>query len=161
MLKIEKKHQIANFADWCNECGNCDTFCPEAGGPHRVKPRLYTSRAGYDADLTADGIRIDGAEERVVARFSGVEHRLERTLDGWRFGNDAIEAELDDAGTPRATRVLAPREGATLRLAHFHALRLLVPAVLAGVNPIAVAVPEPISRPGTPRRSPAPGPAAG
>ncbi|HEY6195652.1 MAG TPA: hypothetical protein VI504_11485 [Candidatus Eisenbacteria bacterium] len=156
-----RESQWAVAAELCNECGNCDTFCPEAGGPHRVKPRLYTSRAGYDADLTADGIRIDGAEERVVARFSGVEHRLERTLDGWRFGNDAIEAELDDAGTPRATRVLAPREGATLRLAHFHALRLLVPAVLAGVNPIAVAVPEPISRPGTPRRSPAPGPAAG
>ena len=26
-LRIEKKHQIATFADFCNECGNCDVFC--------------------------------------------------------------------------------------------------------------------------------------
>ena len=32
-LVLEKKHQIANFADFCNECGNCDIFCPEDGGP--------------------------------------------------------------------------------------------------------------------------------
>ena len=26
---VERKEQIANFADYCNHCGNCDTFCPE------------------------------------------------------------------------------------------------------------------------------------
>ncbi|MCG8605746.1 hypothetical protein MJD09_12215, partial [bacterium] len=30
---LNKKHQIANLADFCNECGDCDTYCPEYGGP--------------------------------------------------------------------------------------------------------------------------------
>jgi len=42
-LKLEKKYQIANFADFCNECGNCDIFCPEDGG------RLYLSLVFLEA----------------------------------------------------------------------------------------------------------------
>ena len=34
VIPITQKHQIANFADFCNECGNCDVFCPEDGGPY-------------------------------------------------------------------------------------------------------------------------------
>lgn len=148
-------------AGFCNACGNCDTFCPEGGGPQRVKPRFFRTAAAYEVGSPADGIWIGVAGESIQARFDGVEHRLERSGAGWRFGNDAIEATLDDDGTPLTTRVLAPRDGATLLLTRFHALRLLVPAVLSGVNPIAAARPQPLSRPGTPRRSPAPGPAAG
>lgn len=32
--------QYVVLADACNECGNCDTHCPQEGGPFRVKPRL-------------------------------------------------------------------------------------------------------------------------
>ena len=34
------ERQYVLLADACNECGNCDTHCPQAGGPFRVKPRL-------------------------------------------------------------------------------------------------------------------------
>jgi ferredoxin len=33
-------HRIAIFDDWCNDCGNCETFCPDVGAPNRIKPRL-------------------------------------------------------------------------------------------------------------------------
>ena len=32
------------LADWCNECGNCATFCPADGRPYADKPRLVRSR---------------------------------------------------------------------------------------------------------------------
>jgi len=32
--------QIVVIDDWCNDCGNCETFCPDNGAPNRVKPRL-------------------------------------------------------------------------------------------------------------------------
>jgi len=35
--------QIACYADFCNECGNCDTFCPEYGGPYIKKPTLFAA----------------------------------------------------------------------------------------------------------------------
>ncbi|MGB6642819.1 MAG: glutamate synthase, partial [Thermoanaerobaculia bacterium] len=33
-LSLQERHQIGNFADFCNDCGNCDIFCPEDGGPY-------------------------------------------------------------------------------------------------------------------------------
>jgi len=28
-------------ADFCDDCGNCDVFCPEDGGPHLIKPLTF------------------------------------------------------------------------------------------------------------------------
>lgn len=38
---IEKDKQIGNIAEFCNNCGNCDTFCPEMGAPFEEKPQFY------------------------------------------------------------------------------------------------------------------------
>ncbi|HLX11168.1 MAG TPA: 4Fe-4S dicluster domain-containing protein, partial [Bacteroidota bacterium] len=45
---IRENHQIANFADACNDCGNCDVFCPEDGGPYIEKPRFFGSLESYN-----------------------------------------------------------------------------------------------------------------
>jgi putative selenate reductase len=41
LYRAMKTTQIAIFADACNECGNCDVFCPEDGGPYIEKPRFF------------------------------------------------------------------------------------------------------------------------
>ena len=46
-FQITKKHQIGNFADFCNECGNCETFCPEIGGPYKIKPTFFGSKEAW------------------------------------------------------------------------------------------------------------------
>jgi len=43
LYRAMKPTQIATFADACNDCGNCDVFCPEDGGPHLEKPRFFGS----------------------------------------------------------------------------------------------------------------------
>ena len=58
-LVLEKKHQIANFADFCNECGNCDIFCPEDGGPYVLKPRFFGSRESFREFSNHDGFFIE------------------------------------------------------------------------------------------------------
>lgn len=73
-------HQIGIFADACNDCGNCDVFCPEHGGPNLAKPRFHGSYEGYLAAAPREGVfvrrtatgfeawgRLDGAEHHVVA----------------------------------------------------------------------------------------------
>ncbi len=47
--EMEGRQQYLVFAELCNECGNCMTFCPETGDPAIIKPRLFT-----DAQLFAD-----------------------------------------------------------------------------------------------------------
>jgi putative selenate reductase len=74
-----KAHQIANFQDFCNECGNCDVFCPEDGGPYIEKPRLFGSLESWTALRERDGFfarRGDGGDA-VWARIRGREYRLE------------------------------------------------------------------------------------
>ncbi|TPW20340.1 MAG: hypothetical protein FD126_1781, partial [Elusimicrobia bacterium] len=74
---LKKRRQYATFADFCNECGNCEVFCPEDGGPQVRKPRFFGSLELWRADKR-DGFyleRGDGAET-VHGRIAGREYRL-------------------------------------------------------------------------------------
>ncbi len=90
---IEQPHQLANFADFCNECGNCDTFCPEYGGPFIEKPGFFGSRISYEIRPTHDGFFIEhvNGTERSVGRIKGLEYRLElRRADDTALFNDGV-----------------------------------------------------------------------
>jgi putative selenate reductase len=90
---IEQAHQLANFADFCNECGNCDTFCPEYGGPFIEKPGFFGSKTSYISRPTHDGFyieRVDGTE-RIVGRIRGQEYCLEiQHVEDSAFFNDGV-----------------------------------------------------------------------
>ena len=77
-LKLEKKYQIGNFADFCNECGNCDIFCPEDGGPFVLKPRFFGNLESFKNFSSHDGFFVekDNNVEKVYARFDGHEYLL-------------------------------------------------------------------------------------
>jgi putative selenate reductase len=77
---IERKEQIANFADFCNYCGNCDTFCPEWDGPYLMKPNFFGSRASFDAAAPRDGFLLEEASGRFTldGRIGGQNVRLEQ-----------------------------------------------------------------------------------
>jgi putative selenate reductase len=66
VLRIEKSHQIANYADLCNECGNCDVFCPEHGGPYIKKPRFFGSRESWEQFSGHNGFWIEKRERAIV-----------------------------------------------------------------------------------------------
>ncbi len=42
--------QVYNIADSCNECGNCETFCPSAGAPYKDKPKVCLSEESFAAE---------------------------------------------------------------------------------------------------------------
>jgi putative selenate reductase len=65
--------------DACNECGNCDVFCPEDGGPFAEKPRFHRTVAALRADRFRQGFTMARSAEGdvVTARFDGSEYRLE------------------------------------------------------------------------------------
>jgi putative selenate reductase len=59
VLQLATVHQLANYADACNDCGNCDVFCPEDGGPYVEKPRFFGSLETYRKYAGANGFYID------------------------------------------------------------------------------------------------------
>jgi len=49
-FEIKQNNQILNVADFCNECGNCVTFCPTIGSPFLKKPRFYLIEDSFNKE---------------------------------------------------------------------------------------------------------------
>ncbi len=134
-FKIQKGHQIANFADLCNDCGNCDVFCPEEGGPYIEKPRFFGSEKAYRRDKK-DGFFISrqGSTEIICGRIEGKEYilRVDSTSDRAFFSDGIIEVELtwrDE--TPTDAKVLAVGQSEhTLDMGDYHTMAVLLKGVL-------------------------------
>ena len=47
-FSITQKNQILTIGDFCNECGNCNTFCPTNGAPYKTKPIFYLTEESFD-----------------------------------------------------------------------------------------------------------------
>ena len=73
-MTLRERHQIANFADFCNDCGNCDIFCPEDGGPYKIKPRFFGSEPVWRESADLDGFFVEPA--KILARIDGREYAL-------------------------------------------------------------------------------------
>jgi len=94
-FRADQGFQIAVLTDFCNECGNCTTFCPTAGEPYRDKPRLYLDREDFESqEDNAFMLMRDGDTAVVEARWGGETHRLELNGD-LRYTSPALQARLD------------------------------------------------------------------
>jgi len=96
---VKESHQIATFADACNDCGNCDVFCPEDGGPYVEKPRFFGSVASWRKAKKLNGFALSLEEEVKVlyGRFGEREYRLAlaREEDVARFSTQTSHLEID------------------------------------------------------------------
>ena len=83
---VGKAHQLANYADFCNDCGNCDVFCPEDGGPQVEKPRFFGSLESYRKSASRNGFFLEGADGRrtILGTIEGRPYRLELDAPGGR-----------------------------------------------------------------------------
>ncbi len=132
-LRIEKKHQLANYADFCNECGNCDVFCPEDGGPYVLKPRFFGSEESFARFATHDGFHVarGAGGDTVLARFEGKALRLETGGERAVFKGEGFDVRFA-AGDPVGTLEGRIDPGAVVDLAHFRIMDGLRVAVLDG-----------------------------
>ncbi|MBI4865423.1 MAG: glutamate synthase [Candidatus Wallbacteria bacterium] len=136
-FRLEKAHQIANFSDFCNECGNCDTFCPEDGGPYIVKPRFFGSLEAWRRHADRDGFYVADtatSAQRMYGRIDGREYLLELEPGAGlaRFSDDTLGVTVALAeGKVSETRV-APgaQAGHQLDMSRYHIMK----AVLEGVT---------------------------
>jgi putative selenate reductase len=70
---IATDHQLGVFHGACNECSNCEVYCPEEGAPFRVKERAFPTREDFEASRD-DGFFRDRGD--LLARMGGREYRL-------------------------------------------------------------------------------------
>ncbi|HEX7601600.1 MAG TPA: 4Fe-4S dicluster domain-containing protein, partial [Polyangiaceae bacterium] len=128
-LAIKEKHQIATYADFCNECGNCDVFCPEDGGPYVLKPRFFGSHAEWARLPTHDGFfveRVAGAD-RIHGRFGGKEYALSLASGRATYAGEGFLLTFAEA-EPEAT--MSGSATGEVDLTYFHIMNWLRKAVL-------------------------------
>ncbi|HLL54025.1 MAG TPA: hypothetical protein VK447_10785 [Myxococcaceae bacterium] len=137
LFKLKDRHQLATFADFCNECGNCDIFCPEEGGPYLVKPRFFGSRAQMEeAPPRLEGFAVErqGGVDRIVGRHEGQKLSLEldRAKGSARFDDGDVVVDLSFPDFSRRTLVeLRPgtAEGHAVRLDRARAMLALLSGI--------------------------------
>ncbi|MHB1844621.1 MAG: glutamate synthase [Deltaproteobacteria bacterium] len=130
-LSVRERHQIGNVADFCNECGNCDVFCPEDGGPYVLKPRFFGTLEHWSRLTSHDGFHLARGEGRDVVhgRFQGREYRLELDRGEACYAGAGFELRFD-LGDPEGTATgVADGE---VDLTYFHLMNWLRQAILDG-----------------------------
>ncbi len=71
-LSITQSSQILNLAEFCNECGNCTTFCPTNGDPYKTKPRFYLTREAFEQEQDGYFLTTDRIEKNIHGHTSTV-----------------------------------------------------------------------------------------
>jgi len=136
VFRIAKGHQLANYADACNDCGNCDVFCPEDGGPYVEKPRFFGSLEGYRRHAGRNGfyLQTDGARRTIHGTVDGKAYRVELdpASERARYDDGVAEAEVD-LKTNRVVEARLKEQGGTwlhrIEMRPFLTLRYLAEAV--------------------------------
>ena len=92
LTMLRQSWQVLNIGDFCNECGNCEAFCPSAGAPYKVKQRVHVSEASFKAD--ANGIMALG-DGGFVGKRDNAPWSLRQQADGWLYEDERLTALLD------------------------------------------------------------------
>lgn len=90
-FRVEQSRQIIHVADFCNECGNCATFCVHQGRPYLDKPRLFLDRTDYEREED-NGWHVEG--NTIWRREAGRESQLSSIAGRMVFENAQIRAVL-------------------------------------------------------------------
>jgi len=125
-LIVAKKHQIGNTGDLCNLCGECDTWCPEDGGPYIVKPTVFLSLDSFNDHPNRDGFLVSPDRNSIRWRRDG-------TVLRYRTREDGSAVVESDQGVVHLTADLptATRGQGAIELADIITMRLYLSALSA------------------------------
>ena len=136
VFKVAKAHQLANYADACNDCGNCDVFCPEDGGPYIEKPRFFGSLETYRKYAGRNGFYIDfeGDQTTIYGTIAGASYQLSLNplIDRAWFSDGNAEVEIQPSRDELVGWKLKPEIAATrykLDMRPYLQLKLLVESI--------------------------------
>ncbi len=90
-FRISQTHQIINIGDFCNECGNCFTFCPTSGAPYKIKPKFYLTEESFEKEDNCYLLKND----KLHFKNNGKNETLTFTGTKYVYESDIVKVELD------------------------------------------------------------------
>ncbi len=89
--KIEQTTQIINVGDFCNECGNCETFCPTSGAPYKTKPKFYLTRESFEREDNC----YFAVENVLYHKANGSVEKIEFGKETGKYLSEDLSLEFD------------------------------------------------------------------
>ncbi len=80
-------NQIVHIDGMCNECGNCETFCPYSSAPYKDKFTLYWNQPDFENSKNNGFIEL--GKNKFLVRLNGVVNEITFTETGtWDYPID-------------------------------------------------------------------------
>ncbi|MFA6865256.1 MAG: putative selenate reductase subunit YgfK, partial [Sphaerochaetaceae bacterium] len=83
--------QIVHIDAYCNECGNCETFCPYIGAPYKDKFTLFSRRDDFE-NSTNSGFLAEGQD--ITIRLDGKLYQCQFNAEGLLEGDEGVSDEV-------------------------------------------------------------------
>jgi putative selenate reductase len=100
VFQVEQSRQVLHIDDFCNECGNCETFCVHHGKPYLDKPRLFLREDDFELEENNAFYVERGARGWTIKRREGGKEArlsLENGSDELNFENGLLRVRISSA----------------------------------------------------------------
>ncbi len=94
-FEIKQKIQTYNIGEFCNECGNCRTFCPTSGAPYLDKPKVWLTREAFDKALFGYHFISENGNRTLLHKIEQGMSKLMQTFDGFVFEKKNAHIKFD------------------------------------------------------------------
>lgn len=130
---LEKENQIANLADFCNECGDCDIYCPEYGGPFIEKPRFFFTQSTYEKYNNYDGFYFPNPftlKGRIESKEYNLSFNSEKKEYFWQ--SSEVELILDtDNILQKGKPLVSLEDQARINMSAYYVMKTLLDGIIA------------------------------
>jgi putative selenate reductase len=117
IYEVNQQYQILHIANFCNECGNCNTFCPASGAPYREKPKFWLTTESFNNAGEGYLLSVTGNRTNLIHKQKGSFATLTRLPDRYIYETDFVMATFDRKTFKLTdTKFLTP----CIKEAHFH-----------------------------------------
>jgi putative selenate reductase len=92
LFEVNQKYQILNIGNFCNECGNCNTFCPTNSAPYKEKPKFWLTKSSFDE--AEEGFYLE-KEGTLLFKQKDIQRSLMETQSEYIYHTHEIEAHFN------------------------------------------------------------------
>ncbi len=93
IFEVNQKYQILNIANFCNECGNCNTFCPTNSAPYKEKPKAHLTKVSFDN--APEGYFMDKSKQTLYFKSEDSFASLTDVNDRYIFESNGTIVSID------------------------------------------------------------------
>ena len=94
-FEITQSPQILHIADWCNQCGNCNTFCPTSGAPYMEKPHFHLTKESFNNDTEGYLLVASASEKTLLYKNQEEMHTLTENAELFTYFSASVRFQIN------------------------------------------------------------------